>query len=150
MFHSLGERGVAFAGPSEEHHPATLSYRPYESWAANSDWEINLPAGEEPVAVAAGGLPYSKDFSSDDLGGDGYVALATSEQLIRFFSGGGVQKYIWAAEGDVVSMVAGPEWVFVVHREGGTSLDGKRAVQPRISIPFLMTLHQAARICGTA
>ncbi|KAG9042191.1 hypothetical protein FS837_011177 [Tulasnella sp. UAMH 9824] len=121
---AIGERGVAFAGPSEEHHPATLSYRPYESWASNADWEINLPAGEEPVAVAAGGLPYSKDFNSDDLGGDGYVALATSEQLIRFFSGGGVQKYIWAAEGDVVSMVAGPEWVFVVHREGGTSLDG--------------------------
>ncbi|KAG8956545.1 hypothetical protein FRC04_000023 [Tulasnella sp. 424] len=121
---AIGERGVAFAGPSEEHHPATLSYRPYESWASNTDWEINLPAGEEPVAVAAGGLPYSKDFTSDDLGGDGYVALATSEQIIRFFSGGGVQKYIWAAEGDVVSMVAGPEWVFVLHREGGTSLDG--------------------------
>ncbi|KAG8994102.1 hypothetical protein FRB90_000530 [Tulasnella sp. 427] len=121
---AIGERGIAFAGPSEEHHSATLSYRPYESWASNSDWEISLPPGEEPVAVAAGGLPYSKDFGSDDLGGDGYVALATSEQIIRFFSGGGVQKYVWATEGDVVSMVAGPEWVFVVHREGGTSLDG--------------------------
>lgn len=95
--------------------------------------------GEEPVAVAAGGLPYSKDFTSDDLGGDGYVALATSEQIIRFFSGGGVQKYIWAAEGDVVSMVAGPEWVFVLHREGGTSLDGQHVLSLPLHLSYLLT-----------
>lgn len=52
------------------------------------------------------------------------VAAATNKGYIRFISGGGVQEYIMSAAGDVVSMVGGNEWIFVVHREGGTSLDG--------------------------
>jgi chromosome transmission fidelity protein 4 len=53
------------------------------------------------------------------------VAAATNKGYIRFISGGGVQEYIMSAAGDVVSMVGGSEWVFIVHREGGTSLDGE-------------------------
>ena len=32
---------------------------------------------------------------------------------------------VWAVDGDVVAMVAGRDYVFLVHREGGTSIDGK-------------------------
>lgn len=46
--------------------------------------------------------------------------------MIRFFSGGGIQRGpVWAIDGDIVSMVAGRDYVFVVHREGGTSIDGE-------------------------
>jgi chromosome transmission fidelity protein 4 len=43
---------------------------------------------------------------------------------VRFFSASGIQRYLWRVE-EVVSMVAGKEGLLVVHREGGTSLDGR-------------------------
>lgn len=49
-------------------------YRPFDSWAANSDWQVSLPPGEEAVAVTAG-----QSFS----------ALATSQHTLRLFSPAG-------------------------------------------------------------
>lgn len=60
-----------------------------------------------------------------DEGGNGNVAVATSKGYVRFFTGSGLQQYVWTVGGDVVTMVSGAEWLFVVHREGGTSLDGR-------------------------
>jgi chromosome transmission fidelity protein 4 len=53
----------------------------------------------------------------------GSVIVATSKGYVRFFSASGIQRYLWRVE-EVVSMVAGKEGVMIVHREGGTSLDG--------------------------
>lgn len=52
------------------------------------------------------------------------MVVATSKGYVRFFSASGIQRYLWRVD-EVVSMVAGREGVLVVHREGGTSLDGK-------------------------
>lgn len=92
---------------------------------------MSLPLGEEAVAIAAGGIPTRKSYKGrvpdeTDEEGAGNVVVATSKGYLRFLTGSGIQKYVWAIGGDVVSMVAGHEWVFVVHREGGTSLDGGR------------------------
>jgi chromosome transmission fidelity protein 4 len=89
-----------------------------------------LPAGEDAIAIAAGGMPTRKSYKNrqadeGELEGAGNVVVATTTGYLRFFTGSGIQRYVWAMGGDVVSMVAGNEWVFVVHREGGTSLDGK-------------------------
>jgi chromosome transmission fidelity protein 4 len=66
------------------------------------------------MVVAAGG----------EIGdGPGSVIVATSKGYVRFFSASGIQRYLWRVE-EVVSMVAGREGLLVVHREGGTSLDG--------------------------
>jgi chromosome transmission fidelity protein 4 len=145
---SLGPRGAVYAcradpeaaSTTDENstaHLAHVTYKPYESWATSgSEWSITLPQGEDPIAVAAGGHPLNKqrqDMTMDDdgdeesaniLNGHGYVMVATTRGYVRFFSGGGVQRYIWCVGGDVVSMAADAEWSFVVHREGGTSLDG--------------------------
>lgn len=60
-----------------------------------------------------------------DLGGNGHIITATSKGYVRFFSGGGVQRYVWSVGGEFVTLVASSEWALVVHREGGTSLDGE-------------------------
>lgn len=94
-----------------------------------SEWTYELPKGERAIAVAAGGIPPTRSLrvlQEADAEGNGYVVVATDRGVIRFFSGGGVQRGpIWAVDGDIVSMVAGRDYVFVVHREGGTSLDGE-------------------------
>lgn len=60
-----------------------------------------------------------------DIEGNGYVAIATDKGIVRFFSGGGIQfGPIWAVDGDIVAMVAARDYIFLVHREGGASLDG--------------------------
>lgn len=54
---ALGDRGALYAAPanaSGDAVPALVLYRPFEQWAANSDWSAPLPAGEEVVAIAAG------------------------------------------------------------------------------------------------
>ncbi|KAL5507206.1 MCL1 [Sanghuangporus vaninii] len=127
---AVGERGVVYACPPEGIHPARIHYKPYATWASLSEWTYELPKGERAIAVAAGGTPPSRSLrvlQEADAEGNGYVAVATDRGLVRFFSGGGAQRGpIWAIDGDIVSMVAGRDYVFIVHREGGTSLDGNQ------------------------
>lgn len=125
---SIGERGAIYACPPEDGHLAQIAYKPYSGWASSGEWQYSLPAGDKVIALAAGGTPPSKSLrkqsSEGDLEGNGNVVIATNHGYLRFFTGGGVQRYLWALGAEVVSMVAGREWVFVVHRDGGTSLDG--------------------------
>ncbi|WVR04655.1 hypothetical protein IAU60_001666 [Kwoniella sp. DSM 27419] len=114
---ALGEQGIAYASKSEADQPSTVYYRPYDSWASQADWSISLPAGEDALAVAAGGGPSAE-------GGLGSVIAATDRGFLRFFTSSGVQRYIWRLGEDVISMAAGRDKVVIVHREGGTSLDG--------------------------
>ncbi|KIJ49698.1 hypothetical protein M422DRAFT_59357 [Sphaerobolus stellatus SS14] len=125
---SLGERGALYACPPDAGHPSQIMYRPYSGWSSTGDWQFSLPEGETVVALTAGGEPPSsslREKSADgNPEGNGNVVVATTKGYLRFFTGGGIQRYIWTLAADVVSMVAGREWVFVVHRDGGTSLDG--------------------------
>lgn len=127
-YNSLGERGVVYACPPEKDHPSQINYKPYSTWASQGEWSYSLPKGERVVAVAAGGTIPSKSLRTlveADVEGNGYVVAATDNGYIRFFSGGGLQKGpIWALDGEIVSMVAGRDYVFVVHRDGSASLDG--------------------------
>lgn len=64
-----------------------------------------------------------------DAGGAGYAIVALNTGDVHFWLGTGIHLYTWRLGGEVVCMDAGAEWVFVVHREGGTSLDGECLVQ---------------------
>ena len=66
-----------YASPSSKDAPSTIMYRPFDSWAANSDWQVSLPPGEEAVAVTAG---------------NSFSALATSQHLLRLFSPAGAPE----------------------------------------------------------
>ena len=64
-----------YASASSRDAPSVLMYSPFDSWAANSDWQMNLPEGEEATAVAAGHT---------------FCAVATSQRMLRMFSQAGV------------------------------------------------------------
>lgn len=139
---SLGPRGIAYAAPIEGSNPSQVAYKPYAGWGRSNsgDWQVALPEGENVVAIAAGGTPTRRSYKGKNAEegeneGAGSVVVATNKGYIRFFTGSGMQRYIWSLAEDVVGMVAGKEWVFVVHREGGTSLDGApRFVLKRFSL----------------
>ena len=65
---------MMYASPSSKDAPSTVMYRPFDSWAANSDWQVSLPPGEEAVAVTSG---------------HSFSALATSQHVLRLFSPAG-------------------------------------------------------------
>ncbi|EPS71032.1 hypothetical protein M569_03722, partial [Genlisea aurea] len=85
---SLNDNGCAFANPAKgEKHMSTLTYRPFRSWANNSEWSMRFEE-EEVKAVALGSA---------------WVAAVTSLNFLRIFTEGGLQRYIMSLVGPVVT-----------------------------------------------
>lgn len=64
-------QGPFYASRASSEAPSMLNFRHLESWAANADWTLALPDGEDALAVAAG---------------RSFCAVATSRGLLRLFS----------------------------------------------------------------
>ncbi|KZT43647.1 WD40 repeat-like protein [Sistotremastrum suecicum HHB10207 ss-3] len=123
---SLGEQGALFACPPEAGHPAQVTYKGFSSWSPSTEWTYEFPESEHVVAVATCGTHQSKSTRDSRSPPTAYGIVATNKGYLRFFTAGGIQKYIWAVGDDIVSMVGGHECLLVVHRAGGTSLDGSQ------------------------
>ncbi|KAF3437994.1 hypothetical protein FNV43_RR20750 [Rhamnella rubrinervis] len=85
---SLNEKGSVLANPCKgEKNMSTLIYRPFSSWANNSEWSMRFE-GEEVKVVALGAS---------------WVAAITSLNFLRIFSEGGLQKHVLSLDGPVVT-----------------------------------------------
>jgi chromosome transmission fidelity protein 4 len=48
----LTENGALFASPPRNDTPATIFYRPHETWTNRTDWRTQLPKGEAVLAIS--------------------------------------------------------------------------------------------------
>ncbi|KAJ4960748.1 hypothetical protein NE237_020658 [Protea cynaroides] len=85
---SLNENGSVFGNPCKgDNNMSTLMYRPFSSWANNSEWSMRFEAEEVKVVAL----------------GTGWVAAVTSLNFLRIFTEGGLQKHILSINGPVVT-----------------------------------------------
>ncbi|KAL0463724.1 UNVERIFIED_CONTAM: hypothetical protein Slati_0260000 [Sesamum latifolium] len=86
---ALNENGSVFANPIKgEKNMSTLMYRPFSSWANNSEWSMRFEGEEEVRAIALGSA---------------WVAAVTSLNFLRIFTEGGLQRYVLSLDGPVVT-----------------------------------------------
>lgn len=87
---ALSNEALALACPALEGEPSKLVVVALQGWGSgNKEWTVDLPVGEEAVALAAGSC---------------FVALATSTRRLRIFMVGGTQREVLSLPGPVVAM----------------------------------------------
>jgi chromosome transmission fidelity protein 4 len=96
------------SGTDERDNPSVLFCRNINHWATDDSWQIFFPEGEEIELVTVGG------------GETGFVAAATSKQVVRLYTTTGVPKYVFQLDGPVVSMAAKDELLFVAYHTAAT------------------------------
>lgn len=47
----VGENGSLFSCPPNNGNPATIFYRPHETWTSRADWQTQLPLGEDVTSM---------------------------------------------------------------------------------------------------
>lgn len=67
----LNENGTLFSCPPSNDNPATVYYRPHETWTARVDWRTQLPAGEDVTSISLS---------------DSYIVITTTANYVRIFT----------------------------------------------------------------
>ncbi|KAM5130000.1 WD repeat and HMG-box DNA-binding protein 1 [Mantella aurantiaca] len=108
----MSQEAVMLACEGTEELASKLQCLHFSSWDTSKDWMVDMPKGEDVLAVCLG---------------LGWAACATSAMLLRLFSVGGVQKEIFSLPGPVVCMAGhGEQLIIVYHR--GTGFDGEQCL----------------------
>lgn len=106
---SLGRTGALYASPSSDHAPSTVVFRPFESWATNSEWTVPLPKNEEAIGVAVGDI---------------FCIVGTNQRMLRIFSISGLQVSIMSTPGNIVCVFAEGDVFGVVYHAGSPTVNG--------------------------
>ncbi|KAK7416256.1 DNA polymerase alpha accessory factor Mcl1 [Neonectria punicea] len=67
----LTEHGTLFSSPPKDDVPATIFYRPHETWTQRSDWRTELPRGEAVTAMSLS---------------ESFITVTTSANYVRVFT----------------------------------------------------------------
>ncbi|PMD56454.1 chromosome segregation protein-like protein [Hyaloscypha bicolor E] len=67
----LNEHGTLFSCLTNGDTPATIFYRPHETWTARADWRTQLPKGEEVTAISLS---------------DSFITVTTTANYVRVYT----------------------------------------------------------------
>lgn len=67
----LNESGTLFSCPPNNGNPATIFYRPHETWTERADWRTSLPKGEDIVAISLS---------------ESFITVTTSANYVRVYT----------------------------------------------------------------
>ncbi|KAG2330058.1 hypothetical protein Bca52824_001238 [Brassica carinata] len=131
---SINESGCVFANPSKgEKNMSVLMYRPFRSWASNSEWTMRFE-GEEVKVVA---------------NGSGWVAAITSLNLLHIFSEGGLQKHVISLDGPVVTATGCKDQLAVVTHVSDCLPSNEQVMEFRVLNTCKMTQQLNGRVALT-
>jgi chromosome transmission fidelity protein 4 len=76
----LNENGTLFSCPINGDTPATIFYRPHETWTTRADWRTPLPKGEDVTAISLS---------------ESYVTVTTTANYVRVYTLFGVPYRVY-------------------------------------------------------
>ena len=67
----LNDNGTFFSCPANKDTPATIFYRPHETWTTRADWRTQLPKGEDVTAISLS---------------EAFVTVTTTTNYVRIYT----------------------------------------------------------------
>ncbi|OAX85030.1 hypothetical protein ACJ72_00590 [Emergomyces africanus] len=104
----LNEKGTLFSCQPTDDNPATIFYRPHETWTVRADWRTQLPEGESVAAIALS---------------NSYIVVTTSANYVRVYTLFGTPFRIYRQKSQSVTCAAWRDYVLTVGN-GSVGSDG--------------------------
>lgn len=105
----LNENGSLFACPPGDSAPASIFYRPHETWTQRNDWRTELPKGETVLAMSLS---------------DSFVTVTTSANYVRIYTLFGIPYRVYRPKSTpMVSCASWRDYVMTMGN-GPCSADG--------------------------
>ncbi|KAJ5343333.1 Dihydroxy-acid/6-phosphogluconate dehydratase [Penicillium brevicompactum] len=95
----LNDNGTLFANSPSDGSPATIFYRPHETWTARADWRTQLPEGEQVRALALS---------------DSYIVAVTSKDYVRVYTLFGTPFKVYRQKSQAVTCAAWRNYIMSI------------------------------------
>lgn len=105
----LNEHGTLFSCPPKDSTPATIFYRPHETWTQRSDWRTRLPQGEAVIAMSLS---------------DSFITIVTSANYVRIYTLFGVPYRVYRSKSTPVVTCASWRDYVITMSNGPVGADG--------------------------
>ncbi|KAL4796160.1 WD40-repeat-containing domain protein [Aspergillus venezuelensis] len=107
----LNEKGALFSNNPSDGSPATIFYRPHETWTTRADWRTQLPQGENIRALALS---------------DSYIVAVTTKDYVRVYTLYGTPFKVYRQKSPAVTCAAWRDYVMTIGN-GPLGSDGRTA-----------------------
>ncbi|KAL4750414.1 hypothetical protein BDW72DRAFT_213401 [Aspergillus terricola var. indicus] len=105
----LNENGALFSNNPADDSPATIFYRPHETWTTRADWKTTLPIGEHIRALALS---------------DSYIVAVTTKDYVRVYTLYGTPFRVYRQKSPAVTCAAWRDYVMTIGN-GPLGSDGR-------------------------